>query len=130
LEEHGHGCNGDSTEHWRSAEQGGNSDELELEGIPCCGLRETGEVLSGSPFLKERLCLDLEELDLDQWVVYRYSAEACKCLPSFLFMAVVYKPAGRERHEKHADAQDQSRGELKSERDHAATLCSAPVPPM
>jgi hypothetical protein len=58
-----------------------------------------GKALSGRAFLEKRLGLDLQELELDQLVIFWQVSKAGESLASFGFAAVVAQPARAERHE-------------------------------
>jgi hypothetical protein len=54
------------------------------------------EVLSRRALLEHRLCLDFQELELDQIVVFRQVTQAGECLAGFGFAVVMDEPSGRE----------------------------------
>ena len=55
-----------------------------------------GEVFGYRALLKHRLRLDLEELKLDEVVVFRETTKAGESLAGLSFVAVVEEPSGRE----------------------------------
>ena len=93
LEEHGHGSQSDATQHGLGLEERSNSDELQLDGRPSRAVGQVREVFGNRALLEHRLRLNLQELKLDQVVVFRQVAEAGESLASFGFAAVVNKPS-------------------------------------
>jgi hypothetical protein len=69
-------------------------------------------VLGHGAFLKERLGLDLEELELDKLVIGGEAAEIGQNLSGLILAAVVHKPTRREGHEDHANEEEYGRGDL------------------
>lgn len=106
LEEHGHGRDNNALEHGPGLEELPDRNKLQLERVPGGRLAELGEHLGNGALLKQRLRLDLEELDLEELVVSIQAAEIGQNLARFLFAAVVDQPAGREGHEDHADEEE------------------------
>ena len=112
LEEHSNGSYNDALEHGLGLEEGTNSYELELEGIPSSQLRKMREFLGDTALLEHGLSFDFKILEFDQFVVLGEIAKACKGAASLLFAAVVDEPSGRERHPDHTEEQDCSWEEL------------------
>jgi hypothetical protein len=117
LEEHGHGGDSNSLEHSLRLEQGSNSHELQLESVPSGLCLQVWEVLGDAALLEEGLGLDLEELELDEFVIGREVAEVGEDGPGLLLAAVVEEPAGGEGHPDHADEEDDGRDNLDTDRD-------------
>lgn len=69
LEEHGYGRHDNASEHCFCPEELLYGDKLELKGIPGSLLAQFGKQLGNAAFFKERLGLNLEELELDKLVV-------------------------------------------------------------
>lgn len=117
LEEHGDCRDNDPLKHRLGLEQLLDRHKLQLEDVPRRLLAQLREQLGDGALLKQRLCLDLEELELDQFVVLGQAAEVRQHLAGFLLTAVVDQPTRREGHEDHADEEDDGRGELQAGRD-------------
>lgn len=96
LEEHSHSSQSDATQHGLRLEERSNSYKLQLDGRPSRTIGQTREVLGCRALLEHRLCLDLQELKLDQIVVLRQVTEAGESLPGLSFAAVVNEPSRRE----------------------------------
>lgn len=112
LEEHGHSSDSNSLKHSLGLEQGSNSHELQFEGIPG-GLRlQVWEVLGDAALLEEGLRLDLEELELDKFVIGREVAEVGEDGPGLLLAAVMEEPSRGEGHPDHADEEDDGGDDL------------------
>ena len=69
LEKHSHCGDNDSSEHGHALEQSSNGNELQLDGVPNSGLTELRKVSLGDLLLELRLGLDLEEFDMDQFII-------------------------------------------------------------
>ena len=115
LEEHGDGGDDDSLEHGSGLEEFLDGDELELEDVPGSRLTEVGEQLGDGALLKQRLGLDLEEFELDEFVLLVKSSEVGQHLACFLLASVVDQPTGGEGHEDHADEQNHGGEDLKAD---------------
>jgi hypothetical protein len=115
LEEHGDSGNDDALEHGLGLEEGADSDELELEGVPGGQLGEMRELLGNAALLEHGLGLDLEEFELNQFVVLGKLTEGGEGAASFVFTAVVDEPSRRERHPKHTDEKNGSGYELNAD---------------
>jgi len=80
------------------------------------------EVLSDCALLEHGLSPDLHEFELDELVVRRQPAKASQRLASFGLAVVVNEPPRRERHEQHANAEDDRRSQLQAQWDQPRGL--------
>ena len=108
LEEHSDGSHNDALEHGLCLEQSGDGDELEFEDVPDRIFLEVREGLSKTALLEHRLSLDLEELQLDKFVVFGKITKMSKILAGLFRATVVHQPTGREWHPNHSDKQNES----------------------
>jgi len=69
LEKHCHSCHNNTSKHSLGPEQTPNSHKLQLEGVPSREFAQSRPVLSHRPFLEEGLRFDLQELQLDEFVI-------------------------------------------------------------
>lgn len=69
LEEHGDCCNDNTLKHSLGLKERSNGDKLELESVRSGLCLQMRELLSQTSLLKERLGLDLEEFQFDEFVV-------------------------------------------------------------
>jgi hypothetical protein len=70
------------------------------------------EFLLLGPFLEKALGFDLEELELQKWVVGRKAAKTREDFFGFLFSVMVNEPTWREWHEDHACSKNNGRHQL------------------
>jgi len=78
-------------------------------------LAQGRKFFGNSALLKQRLCLDLQELKLDELVVGAKATKIGKNSSRFFFAIVVNQPSWGERHEYHANEKDRGRPKLKAD---------------
>jgi hypothetical protein len=117
LKKHGDRRDDDSTEHGAGFEQRPDSDELQLEHVPCRHLLEMWEVFRNGSLLEQRLGFDFEELQLDEFVVLGQAAEMSEGGAGFGLAVMVDQLARGEGHEDHANKKDECGEELEADGD-------------
>lgn len=76
LEEHRYGGDDDAAEHGAGFEEGAYGYELQFENVPRGECGEVRPLEGRAAFLEDGLCFDLEEFELDEFVVFVETAEA------------------------------------------------------
>lgn len=122
LEEHGHGSNNDTLEHGLGLEKRSDRNPLQLKRVPDSLLLQVREVLCETALLKQRLRLDLKELELNQFVVLRKIAEVSEDGASLLLATVVEEPSGGEGHPEHAEEEDDGGRDLDADGDEPGSV--------
>ena len=117
LEEHRNRGNNNTLEHGLGLEQPGDGHKLQLKDVPGSLLAQVGELLGDAALLEQRLCLDLEELELDELVVRGEVSEVGEHGTGLLLAPVVEQPARGEGHPEHADEEDHRGAELDADGD-------------
>ena len=122
LEEHGHSGDNDSAEHGHSREERCHGYELKLDGVHRRQFGQMREFLGDGAPLKQRLGLDLEELELHKFGFNGQRSQCRKGPACFFLPTVVNEPTRSERHPDHADQQNQSWEELEGKRHEPSGL--------
>jgi hypothetical protein len=73
------------------------------------------ELLGDGALLEQRLGLDLEEFELNQFMIFGQSSQAREVLSSFGLATVVYEPTRREGHECHAAEENEAGCDLEAD---------------
>ena len=122
LEEHGHSSHNHTAEHSFRLEERADSDELQLESVPCGKLNKMWPFFRSAAFLEYTLRLDLKELKLNELIILGQTAQAGKDFTSFRLSPVVDEPSWAERHEQHAYTETETRDQLKADRDQPSSI--------
>ena len=89
LKEHRDGSDDHPLKHPSGSEERANRHELELESVPGSELDKTRPLLRSGALLEYRLCFDLQELQFDEFVIFRQVSQTGQHMAGLGFAAVV-----------------------------------------
>lgn len=114
LKKHRHRRHNHPLKHGLCLKQRFDSHKLQLERVPRRLRPQLGEMFSHSPLLEKTLRFDLEELELDEFMVGGQAPEIGKHLARLGLAAVVDEPAGGEGHEEHPKEENERGRDLQT----------------